>query len=175
LKPTLFIFGGLPGTGKSTLASAIAEYYGAAYIRIDTIEQTIRNSGFSFDGPVGYQIGYALALDNLLLGQSVVADSVNPLKITREAWKDVGRKGKARFLEIEIVCSDTNEHRYRVESRSTNIDGLRLPTWQQVLDRHYQAWLSGHLVLDTAGRNFESSISELIRMIDSAEDIKNGN
>lgn len=168
MKPVLFIFGGLPGTGKSTLAFAIAEHYGAAYIRIDTIEQSIRNTGFLVEGPVGYQIGYALALDNLRLGQNVVADSVNPLKDTREAWKDVARNANKCFVEIEIVCSDTSEHRSRVESRSVNIAGLRLPTWQEVTDRHYQEWPSEHIVLDTAGRNPQNSVHELICMIDAA-------
>ena len=129
----------------------------------------MRNSGFVVDGPAGYQIGYAVALDNLLLGGSVVADSVNPLQVTRAAWKDVGQRAKACVLEIEIVCSDAGEHRSRVESRATNIDGLRLPSWQEVTDRHYQTWPYEHIVLDTVGRSPENSVSELIRLIESAK------
>ena len=32
------------------------------------------------------RIGYAVAEDNLRLGRTVVADSVNPVKLTRDAW-----------------------------------------------------------------------------------------
>ncbi len=65
----LYIFGGLPGTGKSTLASALAGASGAVYIRVDTIEQAVRDSGLVLDGPAGYLVGYALAFDNLILGR----------------------------------------------------------------------------------------------------------
>ncbi len=35
----LIVFGGLPGTGKTTLARAFAQRRRATYLRIDTIEQ----------------------------------------------------------------------------------------------------------------------------------------
>ena len=38
----LIIFSGLPGSGKSTIARALAQQLGAVYLRIDTIEQAIR-------------------------------------------------------------------------------------------------------------------------------------
>ncbi|MDR3159093.1 MAG: AAA family ATPase [Zoogloeaceae bacterium] len=40
---TLHIFPGLPGVGKTTLARHLAEVSGAAYVRIDTIEQALRD------------------------------------------------------------------------------------------------------------------------------------
>ena len=40
-KSTLIVFGGLPGTGKTTLAKAIAGEHAATYLRIDTIEQAL--------------------------------------------------------------------------------------------------------------------------------------
>ncbi len=87
----LIVFAGLPGTGKTTLARALAEARGAVYLRIDTIEQTLRTSGtLAGDvGPAGYLVPHALPEANLLLGPVVVADSVNPLQITRRAWRDV--------------------------------------------------------------------------------------
>ena len=37
----LYIFGGLPGTGKTTLARYLAHHQRAVYLRIDTIEQAL--------------------------------------------------------------------------------------------------------------------------------------
>ena len=37
--PTLFIFSGLPATGKSTLAQGLSKHIHGVYLRIDTIEQ----------------------------------------------------------------------------------------------------------------------------------------
>ena len=162
---TLYIFGGLPGTGKSTLAPALARRCDAFYVRIDTIEQILRNSGLAVDGPAGYEVGYGLALDNLRLGRSFVADSVNPLGITRRAWIAVARKAQACFVEIEIICSDHSEHRARIESRETDIAGLKLPDWKEVLDREYETWTGEHLVVDTAGRTADDSISDLFCLL----------
>jgi len=43
--PMLIIFGGLPGIGKTTIARELASQLGAIYVRIDSIEQAIRDSG----------------------------------------------------------------------------------------------------------------------------------
>ena len=41
----LIIFGGLPGIGKTTIARELARQLGAIHVRIDSIEQAIRDSG----------------------------------------------------------------------------------------------------------------------------------
>jgi predicted kinase len=86
-QPMLVVFGGLSGTGKTTLAKAIAKDLAATYLRIDVIEDALRASGSlaSEIGAGGYAVAYALAESNLRLGVVVVADSVNPLAITRKA------------------------------------------------------------------------------------------
>lgn len=66
---------------------------------------------------------------------------------------------EVELVEVEVVCSDEREHRRRVESRITDIPGLVLPNWQQVLDRHYETWKTAH-VIDTAGRTLEQTLSQ---------------
>jgi predicted kinase len=41
----LIILAGLPGTGKTTIARLLARRLGAVHVRIDSIEQAIRDSG----------------------------------------------------------------------------------------------------------------------------------
>lgn len=159
----LFIFGGLPGSGKSTLAKRLASRLTAVYLRIDTIETAIQASGGHINGPEGYIIGYRLAADNLRLGHHVVADSVNPITLTRAAWREAaGRNG---FCEIEIVCSDPAEHRKRVETRQPDIPDQTLPTWQQVQVRQFEPWRSAHIRLDTAGQSVAESEEALWQAI----------
>src|SRR5262245_49718709 len=59
----LIVFAGLPPTGKSTLARALAQARHATYLRIDTIEQTLRSlAPLAEDvGEAGYLVAYALA------------------------------------------------------------------------------------------------------------------
>ena len=159
----LIIFGGLPGTGKTTIARELARQIGAIHLRIDSIEQAIRDCSPDAVGldEAGYRVAYAVAEDNLRVGRTVVADSVNPLQITRDAWLEVGRRAQAITMEIEVICSDSRKHRARVETRKPDIFGLRLPSWEQVITREYHPWNREHIVVDTARQSLEQNIKTL--------------
>ncbi|MCL1498569.1 AAA family ATPase [Xanthomonas nasturtii] len=160
----LVVFGGLPGVGKSSIAQALLTQCTAFYLRIDTIEQALRDSGALANdvGPAGYMTAYALAEANLQPGHVVVADCVNPLPVTREAWRDVARRTRSRLLEIEVVCSDRKLHRQRVESRRSDVVGLRVPDWSCVLAHEYVAWAEPHWVIDSAGLNPQQAATQIM-------------
>ena len=164
--PLLIALAGLPGSGKSTLAQALAERLRAVWVRIDTIEQAIRDAGIAEDGPAGYIVGYGIAATNLRLGHIVVADSVNPIAITRDAWRRVATEAGARCLEVEVICSDPAEHRRRVETRLVNVPGLVPPTWAEVVDREQDPWTRPRLVIDTAGRSIEACVAEVLARLE---------
>jgi predicted kinase len=163
----LFIFGGLPATGKTELSKFLAASLNAAYIRIDTIEQELKNKGLKDIYDEGYQIAFSLAVDNLKNGIPVVADSTNPVKESREAWVNVAKQAQTSFTEIEVICSDKQEHKKRVETRNTDIPNLLLPDWESVTSMEYQHWYSPDIVLDTAGKSAEQSKNELIQLLRS--------
>lgn len=160
--PTLWIFAGLPGSGKSTLAARLAAHVGAAYLRIDTIEQALRDLCAVKVQGEGYALAYRVAADNLRLGVAVVADSCNPIELTRREWESVAREAGAAYVNVEVVCSDREEHRRRVETRASTVPGLILPTWQAVLAREYHPWTVERVVIDTAGRSEDESFEELL-------------
>lgn len=158
----LIIFGGLPGTGKTTMARALAARLRAVYLRIDTIEAPIIAAYGGDVADVGYRVGYGVAEDNLRLGRTVIADSVNPLRLTRDAWRAAASRAAAASVEVEIMCSDVEEHRNRVERRTSDISRPKPPTWEQVCNREYEPWRHEHIVIDTAGRAVEDCLVELM-------------
>ena len=160
-KAHLYIFSGLPGSGKSTLAKLFAEKIGAAYLRIDTIEQGLRDlCNVKVEGE-GYRLSYRIAEDNLKLGINVIADSCNPIELSRTEWRDVATKSGALPIDIEITCSDKAEHKLRVENRVSEIKDLKQPSWQDVQDREYDPWTTKRILIDTAGKKPEQSLAEL--------------
>jgi len=95
-----------------------------------------------------------------------VADSVNPIALTREAWRNVATRSDVAAAEIEVRCSDVAEHRARIESRTSDIAGLRLPTWADVQAREYEPSDPQQVVIiDTAGRTTAQSFDALKRAL----------
>ena len=160
----LIILSGLPGTGKTTIGRELARQTAGVHVRIDSIEQALRDAGWRVEGE-GYAAAYAVAEDNLRLGRTVIADSVNPWPLTRDEWRAVARRAAVRALEVEVVCSDAGEHKRRVETRAPDISGHRLLTWQEVIDRDYHAWDRSRLVIDTAHLSLDESVRTILAEI----------
>jgi predicted kinase len=166
----LIILAGLPGVGKTTIARDLAATLIAVHVRIDSIEQAIRRSSSHAPVPMddaGYLVGYAIAEDNLRLGHAVIADSVNPWPLTRDAWLAVGERAGVRAIEVEIICSDLHEHQRRVESRESDAPDIKPVTWQQILARDYRHWNRERKVVDTAGKAVQECTEQILAHIDS--------
>jgi predicted kinase len=157
---SLIVLAGLPGTGKSTIACALAQRMGTIWLRIDSIERAIREANVvpgSLDD-AGYRAAYAIAEDNLKLGRDVIGDSVNLWMVTRNAWRDAGLKSGAKVFEVETICTNLDIHRRRVETQASEIPGLKLPEWAAVRERDYHPWDRDHLTIDTATVDVEACV-----------------
>jgi predicted kinase len=157
----LIILSGLPGVGKSTIANELARALHAVHLRIDSIEQALIRAGMIVEGE-GYAVAYVVAEDNLRLGHVVIADCVNPWPLTRDEWNAVAGRAGVPALNVEVVCSNADEHKCRVESRSADIPGHRLPTWSDVIERDYRPWDRERLVVDTAHLSTRQSAETII-------------
>ena len=136
---------GLPGAGKSTIAEVVGNRLGYAVLSVDPIESAILSAGIDSDQPTGlaaYLVAEAIADAALGNGQAIIVDAVNAVNPAREQWVALAKKHSDSLRFIEVVCSDVELHRSRIEARGRNLAHLEAPTWhavEQSLDE-YDEW-----------------------------------
>lgn len=154
----LIAMAGLPASGKSALARAISDRLKYPVIAVDSIEAAMWRSGIGGptrpEVPTGvssFVIAEALAQDILRLGIGVIIDAVNDSEPARRRWVELAARHGYALRFVEVVCSDPELHRRRLETRVRDIDGYIEPSWQDVLNRRYEPFAGRHLTVDTAG------------------------
>jgi predicted kinase len=168
--PVLVVVGGLPATGKSTIATALARQTSTPYLRVDRIEQAIVTwSSLSHPvGPVGYAVAHELAREQLDLGSDVIVECVNPTALTRDGWVRTAYAARAAIVEVEVICSDENEHKRRAETRSSDVEGLVKPAWTAINAREYEPWVRQPLVIDSTTTSPDRAAQKIASRIWSA-------
>lgn len=165
----LTVVGGLPAAGKSTIAVILAEQTSTPYLRVDRIEQAVVDwSPLTHPvGPVGYAVAHAVALEQLQLGQDVIVECVNPGAVTRDAWVATAAAADAQIVEVEVTCPDLGEHRRRVESRPTDVQGLIKPDWEAVAARKYEPWTRQPLTIDSTTTSPQVAVRRIIEAVEA--------
>jgi predicted kinase len=152
----LIIFSGLPGTGKSTLAEAVGKALEIPVFAKDWLEAALLRSGLkptSADkslGYAGYELLTVLAKRQLMLGQSVILDSVAASRTIRDTWLSLTEQYNADYRVIECICSNESLHRSRLKQRQLNIPGWHELEWSEVerVKQYYFLWEEERLTLD---------------------------
>ncbi|KZL12604.1 Chromatin associated protein KTI12 [Pseudovibrio axinellae] len=160
----LFVFSGLPGVGKTTLARALAPRLQAVHLRVDSVEAALKTSVLAISPAedAGYVAAAAVAMDNLRLGNNVIADAVNPIEITRNIWLEAALGAKVKAMHIEVVCPNEFEHQRRVESRHNDISAMCPPTWNDVKRRKFEPWKKHRLVVDTFQKPIQDNVEDIL-------------
>jgi aminoglycoside phosphotransferase family enzyme/predicted kinase len=166
----LILIGGGPGTGKTTLAHALAEQIGAQVISTDDVRRQLQQVG-TITGTAGILDeglytgeNIAAVYDEVLRrahlelrgGQSVILDGT---------WRDPRQRDRARKLAdetaspiVEFRCSvPLDEASARIQTRAvTNSDAT--PQIAADLTKHNEKWSEAHSI-DT-GRPLADSVAE---------------
>lgn len=153
----LIAISGLPGVGKTSVATIVATRTGAVHLSIDAVEESMLGSGLSAGWQVGvaaYEASRALAELNLRLGHDVVIDAVNDSDDARQTWRSAAAETGAVLVFVYLVMSDAREHERRLLDRDRGLLHVVEPTWTEVQRRRaeYAVWSDDVLGFDTSGR-----------------------
>jgi predicted kinase len=148
----LIVMSGLPATGKSALADALAAAVDAIVVAVDPIESALLRSGIEPSQPTGlaaYAVAAAIAETNLRLDRTVIVDAVNAVGAAKTWWIDLARREDVRLLVVETICSDEALHRQRLVERRRAL-AIGEPNWEAVTLRREEwvAWPFAPLVVD---------------------------
>src|SRR5688572_26858455 len=126
----LVVFTGLPGTGKSSIASAIARQLKIPLFAKDRLEHTLRQAGIAYPASAyaSYDLLTLLAREQLNFGQSAMLDSVASPPNIRVAWLALAQEFGAEVRVMHCLCSDEALHRERIAAR----DHWQPFTWEDV-------------------------------------------
>ncbi len=143
--PTIVVMAWLPGSGKSTVAEVVANRLGLPVVSVDPIESAILSAGIDPDQPTGlaaYLVAETIAEAVVAAGRGVVVDAVNAVEPAREQWLKLAARQDVPVRFIEVVCSDPELHRSRLEARNRRLPHVTEPSWyavEQSLDE-WEPW-----------------------------------
>jgi len=152
----LVVFSGLPGTGKSALAESVGREFHIPVFAKDWLEAALLRYELAPTnqdkplGSAGYHLLTILAERQLMLGQSVILDSVASTKSIRSTWRKLAEKYNAEWAVIECICSDEVVHRARLGTRQRGIPGWHELDWSDMerVKGYYHPWDEDRLILD---------------------------
>ena len=110
---------GLPGSGKSTVARALAPRIGAIVLDKDVIKAALLRAGVAEKqaGPAAYEVYFAQAEELVSLGHNVILDNPVYWPIVEQRSKDICARTGAPRLIVECLLSDTDERGRRLVAR----------------------------------------------------------
>jgi len=123
---------GYPGTGKSTIARAIARTLHIPLIDRDII----REMGVDILGDVpeighfAYELMFALSREQLKLGLSVVIDTPLTYRTTYEQARNLAQSFQVPILVVHCQCPPDLQ-RCRLEGRKGAVSEFQITTWAE--------------------------------------------
>lgn len=167
----LVVLSGVPATGKSALADALASRSGIPAFSGDRLLGALTPfGGYHLTGllDIADELLTTLAVGQLDRGQSAILDAPAEHPATRERWRSLAAARGATLSVIVCVCSDPDLHRRRAEGRRRRIPGWHdAGDWADIRRRSasFPPWPGEVLTVD-AVRPLERNVAAVLAYLD---------
>jgi predicted kinase len=174
MNPTLTIFSGLPGTGKTSLARLAAAQLRVPLVRLDDLLDFIPAHMLKHANPFWddlMQIVLHLAEAQLALGLSVIIDAVF-MGADRILAQDIAMRHHALYRPIYTSVSDEQLWRARVIERCASVPFEDGPaTWEGIQEqrRMFEIWQPGSALFVDAVNPIEYNLAQVLSFIVGTE------
>jgi len=111
---------GFPGSGKTTVARALARRIGAVVVDIDAIKSALLTAGVDFDraGAGAYEVSRAVARELLDQRRSAILDSPCHFEEIIERGRALATEVAVPYCFVECSLDDVDELRRRLRGRT---------------------------------------------------------
>jgi predicted kinase len=166
-RSTFVLMRGYPGTGKSTIARAIAAALHAPLIDRDILRQKAVDI-FGDHPQVGrfsYEMMFALTKEQLSLGLSVVVDTPLTYHTTYEQSKELASAYHTPMLVVHCQCPPEVQKR-RLEGRKGKVSEFQITSWEEWLrwKPRFEDFDDGGCVIDTSNP-LDDSLAKVMHVI----------
>lgn len=164
---TFVVMRGFPGTGKSTIARAVAAALRAPLIDRDVIRQKAvdvfgDNPGI---GRFSYELMFALCKEQLRLGLGVVVDTPLTYRDTYDQCLALAETFEIPMLVVHCQCPPDVQKR-RLEGRKGMVSAFQITSWEEWLrwKPRFEDFDDNGCVIDTSNP-LDDSLATVMRCI----------
>lgn len=145
----LFVFCGLPGTGKTTVAKIIAKKLNATIISTDYIRKKIfeKPAYQDWEKELVYKVMYLLA-EHISKTQTCILDAVFAKEQHRDVVKEMAIKNRVPIYFVEFVCDDEVVVK-RIANKRRALSDADYQIYLK-LKKEYEPIKFDHIIIDTS-------------------------
>lgn len=151
----LIVVGGLPATGKHTMAAAVAAALNCPVFIKDDVEHYLSRyfTATAEAGAAAYAVLEALARFRLSKGQSAIVVGTFSQNAYRGRMSALAESCQVPLWAVECICSDEVMHRQRIARLVPGTVDWPPVTWDHVrkVRDAWEPWPGTRLVIDSSG------------------------